>query len=195
MNKTLFLLYVAIAFFALACNPEDKQDPKDPENKTVTFNEENVKGIWEGGVAADFAQGYLQNWRIKFDGKSYITWHTHQTAGSINDEQQGLKTVGNKEEGTWAYSDGILTLTPKKRWASYAITSMSPMKYSYYEYNVETMEAANWYETDQSLIENGIESDLRDGTDWYIKKWKVVSFTETSLSIKINMDTFVFTKK
>ena len=129
------------------------------------------------------------------DDKNYTTWHTHQTAGSINDDEQGLKTVGNKEKGTWEYSDGVLTFTPKQQWASYAITSMSPMKYSYYEYNTETMEAVQWYETAESLIEQGIASDLAEGTDWYVKKWNVVSFTEDALSVRINRDTFKLDRK
>lgn len=193
MNKFYFPLILVIAAFGVACNPDDKNDT--PEDNTVNITEESLKGTWEGGVTADFAQGYPQNWRIEFDGKNYTTWHTHQTAGSINDDEQGLKTVGNKEKGTWEYSDGVLTLTPKQQWASYAITSLSPSKYSYYEYNTVTMEAVQWYETAQSLIESGIERDLEEGTDWYVKKWNVVSFTQTTLSVKINRDIFKLEKK
>ena len=192
MKKICHLLFASIIVTFFACNPEDK---KDPEDETIEITEASLKGIWEGGVEADFAQGYPQNWRIEFDGKNYTTWHTHQTAGSINDEVQGLKTVGNKEKGTWEYVGGFLVLTPKQQWASYAITSMSPQKYSYYEYNTETMEAVQWYETASVLIEDGIARDLRDGTDWYIKKWNVVSFTKSSLSIKINRDIFKLDKK
>ena len=57
------------------------------------------------------------------------------------------------------------------------------------------MEAVQWYETDQSLIESGIERDLEEGTDWYVKKWNVVSFTQTTLSVKINRDIFKLEKK
>ena len=90
MNKFYFPLLLAIAALGVACNPDDKNDT--PEDNTVSITEESLKGTWEGGVTADFAQGYPQNWRIEFDGKNYTTWHTHQTAGSINDDEQGLKT-------------------------------------------------------------------------------------------------------
>jgi hypothetical protein len=193
MNKLQYLLFAAIALIAVACNNDDKKDQED--EKTIEITEAFLNGTWEGGVEADLAQGYPQNWRIKFDGNEYTTWHTHQTVGTINDDVEGLKTVGNKEKGTWTYADGILTLTPQQQWASYAITSMTPMKYSYYEYNTETMEAVQWYETSASLIEMGIESDLQNDTDFYVKKLKVVSCTNNSISIKINMDTFKLDKK
>lgn len=109
--------------------------------------------------------------------------------------RKGLKTVGNKEKGTWEYADGILTLTPKEQWASYAITSLSPTKYSYYDYNTETMEAVQWYETASALIEDGIARDRQDGTDWYIKKWQIVSFKNDVLSVRINRDVFNLKKK
>ena len=193
MKRFLALMTAALALMAVSSCEETGKD--EPEDDKLEVNEGNLKGTWEGGVEHDFAQGYAQKWRIQFDGQNYTTWHTHQTAGSINDDVQGLKTVGNKEKGTWAYADGVLTLTPKEQYASYAITSMSPTKYSYYQYNEETMEAVQWYETSSALIEDGIARDIADGTDWYISKWKNVALTKTTLTIKINMDTFVLNKK
>lgn len=172
------------------------QSLKTPEiPDEVEISEEALKGTWDGEVEHDFAQGYYQRWRIAFDGNSYTSWHTHQTAGATGDDVQGLKTVGNKEQGTWEYKDGTLVLTPSKQWASYVITSMSPTKYTYYNYNIETMESDQWYETPDYVLQQGIERDLQDGTDWYISKWLVTDFTNTQLSIMINRDTFKLTKQ
>ena len=191
MKKLIALAGFAALLLAAACDPTD-----GPENKDkVEVNATHLAGTWEGGLEHDFAQGYPQQWRFKFEGDQYTSWHTHQTAGSINDDEQGLKTVGNKEKGTWTYENGQLILTPSEQYASYAITSMSPTKYSYYEYNTETMEAVQWYETSSAVIESGIERDIQDGTDWYIHKYPVVSLTKKALSIKINKDTFVLEKK
>ena len=193
MKKLLALAGIAAMLFAVvACDPSEN-NPE--ENNKLEVNIDNLAGTWEGGVEHDFAQGYPQQWRFKFEGDTYTTWHTHQTAGTINDEVQGLKTVGNKEKGTWAYEDGKLVLTPTEQYASYAITSMNPQKYSYYEYNTETMEAVQWYETSSYLIESGIERDKEEGTDWYLHKYAIVSLTKKALSVKINMDTFVLEKK
>ena len=185
MNKFYFPLLLAIAALGVACNPDDKNDT--PEDNTVSITEESLKGTWEGGVTAGNGDRGV---RGEFVGLP------DQVPGFREiDDEQGLKTVGNKEKGTWEYSNGVLTLTPKQQWASYAITSLSPSKYSYYEYNTVTMEAVQWYETAQSLIESGIERDLEEGTDWYVKKWNVVSFTQTTLSVKINRDIFKLEKK
>ena len=164
------------------------------DDKTPEVTEAKLKGIWDGSLEQDFAQGYLQRWRIQFDGKNYTSWHTHQTVGTIYDEP-GLKTVGNKEKGTWKYDDGVLVLTPTNQYASYVITSMDPMKHTFYNYNPETMECDEWYETPEILIQEGIERDLQDGTDFYISKWPVVGFTDSELSIKVNMDVFVLKKQ
>jgi hypothetical protein len=193
MKKFLALAGIAAAMlFAVACDPNDD----DPIREDYDLTIDDLAGTWEGEVEHDFAQGYYQKWRIKFEGDKYTTWHTHQMVGTINDEDQGLKTVGNKEKGTWVFDEGYIILTPSEQYASYAITSMSPQKYSYYEYNTETMESVQWYETSSYFIEEGIKRDLEDGTDWYIKKWWVSGFTENkALSVKINMDTFVLEKK
>lgn len=101
-------------------------------------------------------------------------------------------------KGTWAYADGVLILTPKEQFASY-FQKMNP-DYSlggntYYDYNEETMEAVQWYVTPQSIIESGVESDTAEGSDWYISRWKNVVLTKTTLTIRINRDTFVLEKK
>jgi len=209
----LLLSLFTAAFTLTACGGDDdetNEPPKkeQPDNQgngddnntpTVTVSAETLKGTWDGAVEHDFAQGYYQRWRFHFDGKNYTSWHTHQTVGSVKDDVQGLKTVGNKEQGTWEYKDGMLVLTPEKMWASYyfAMTSIQTGdgKYVYYNYNTETMEADQWYETSEAVIKSGIERDLQDNTDWYIKKWPVLSLTKTELSVKINMDTFKLTKQ
>lgn len=191
MKRILAILTAALSLMAVSCEGNKSEDDDDD---TIEVTEANLQGTWEGAVEHDFGQGYPQKWRIQINGKEYTTWHTHQTAGTTYDEVQGLKTVGNKEKGTWAYADGVLTLTPKEQYASY-YQKMNP-DYSlsgnvYYEYNEETMEAVQWYVTPQSIIESGVA----EGSDWYISRWKNVVLTKTALTIKINMDTFVLTKK
>ena len=195
MKRILAILTAALALMAVSCEGNKSEDDDDD---TIEVTEANLQGTWEGAVEHDFGQGYPQKWRIQINGKEYTTWHTHQTAGTTYDEVQGLKTVGNKEKGTWAYADGVLTLTPKEQYASY-YQKMNPdhslSGNVYYEYNEETMEAVQWYVTPQSIIESGVESDTAEGSDWYISRWKNVVLTKTALTIKINMDTFVLTKK
>ena len=199
MKKFLALAGIAAAmFFTVSCDPENINDNNKDDKDVIEINAENLAGTWEGGVEHDFAQGYPQKWRIQIDGENYTTWHTHQTAGSTLDVVQGLKTVGNKEKGTWAYADGVLILTPKEQFASY-FQKMNPDYsldgYTYYDYNEETMEAVQWYVTPQSIIESGVESDTAEGSDWYISRWKNVVLTKTTLTIRINRDTFVLEKK
>lgn len=184
MKRILSFLTAALALMAVsACDHTGKDDP----DEKLEVNETNLKGTWEGGVERDFGQGYPQKWRIQFDGKSYTTWHTTQTLGSTNDEIQGLKTVGDKEKGTWEFADGVLTLTPKEQYASY-YQVMNPDYtlggYVYYAYNEDTMEALQWYERPQSLVSPSFTSN-----------WKNVVLTKTTLTIKINMDIFVLEKK
>ena len=200
MKRLIALLAVTLALLAIYSCEKTKQD--EPEDETLEVNEANLKGTWEGGVEHDFAQGYYQRWRIQFDGKNYTSWHTHLTAGSTKDDVQGVKTVGNKEQGTWEYVDGALVLTPKKMWASYyfAMTSIQTGdgKYVYYNYNPETMEADEWYETPEDLVKAGVEQDLNASNPiayMYIKSWPVVGFADTELSIKINMDVFKLDKQ
>jgi predicted DNA-binding protein len=212
MKNFFYAAIAALALLTVSCGSDDDENLTPPQensngnengngnqtstqDETVTVSEETLRGTWDGFLERDFAQGYYQRWRIEFDGVNYTTWHSHQTAGSINDDVQGLKTVGNKEQGTWEYADGVLKLTPKKQWASYVITSMSPTKYTYYNYNLETMESDQWYETSEYFIKEGIERDIEEGTDWYIKKWTVVSMKQNELSLRINKDVFKLTKQ
>lgn len=191
MKKLLVIAGFAALLFATACMPID-----NPEKKYgLQITAENLAGTWEGSVDRDRAQGYYQKWRFKFDGNNYTFWHTYQTSGTINDDVQGIKTVGSKEKGTWACENGNLVLTPSEIYASFAITSMNPQKYSYYEYNPETMEAVQWYQTSSEQIEKGIKEDLEDGTEWYVKKWAIVYLTQTELKLQINREAFILDKK
>ena len=204
LNLWLLASFFVAAFTLTACGSDEDDDnaSKPPKNETVKVTEETIKGTWDGALEHDFAQGYYQRWRLQFDGKNYTSWHTHLTAGSIKDDEQGVKTVGNKEQGTWEYVDGALVLTPKKRWASYyfAMTSLQTGggKYVYYNYNPETMEADQWYEISEDLVKYGVEQDLKASSSeayMYIKSWPVVGFTEKELSVKINMDVFKLYKQ
>ena len=147
----------------------------------------------------DFAQGYYQRWRVQFDGKNYTAWHTHQIVGTIYNEDMSLKTVGDKEQGTWEYKDGALILTPKKMWASYYLTAKSiddfKTYYVYRNYNTDTMESNEWYEISEALVNSGVERDLENGTDFYLKKWPVAGFTKTDLSVRVNRDVFKLNKQ
>lgn len=170
----------------------------EPIDEAVAVTEASLKGTWDGVIERDFAQGYYQHRRFSFDGKNYVSWHTHQTAGSVNDSEQGLKTVGDKEQGTWEYVDGRLVLTPTKQWASYYITAQSlndPQYYVFLNYNPETMECDEWYETPESIIQSGIERDLQSNTDWYIHKYEVSDLTKSQLLLRINMDVFTLVKQ
>ena len=118
MKRILAILTAALALMAVSCEGNKSEDDDD----TIEVTEANLQGTWEGAVEHDHGQGYPQKWRIQINGKDYTTWHTHQTAGSSYDDVQGLKTVGNKEKGTWVYAGGVLTLTPNEQYASYAIT-------------------------------------------------------------------------
>ena len=208
LNLWLLVSLFVAAFTLSACGDDDgngnndNNDNRPPKDETVKVTEETLKGTWDGALEHDFAQGYYQRWRIQFDGKNYISWHTHLTAGSTKDDVQGLKTVGNKEQGTWEYVDGALVLTPKKMWASYyfAMTSIQTGegKYVYYNYNTETMEADQWHEFSEDLVKQGVEQDLKASNPeayMYIKYWSVVSLTKSELSLKINRDVFKLEKK
>ena len=198
MNFWLCASLFVTAFTLSACGDDDNNINEPPKVETVKVTEETLKGTWDATIEHDMAQGYSQRRRLYFDGKNYTSWHTHLTAGTINDADQGLKTVGNKEQGTWEYVDGKLILTPSKQWASYYLTAKSlndPYYTVYLDYNAETMESSEWYETSESIIKDGVARDIRDNTDWYIQKWSVVSLTKTELSLKINMDVFKLSKQ
>ena len=199
LNPWLFLSLFVAAFTLSACG--DDKDDNPPKDEKIEVTEANLKGIWDGSLEHDFAQGYYQRWRVQFDGKNYTAWHTHQIVGTIYNEDMSLKTVGNKEQGTWEYKDDILILTPKKMWASHYLTAKTindPYYTVYLDYNPETMECTEWYETSEFLIQQGIKDDLKDGingNETTISVWPVVGFTKTDLSVRINKDIFKLNKK
>lgn len=196
LNLWLFLSLFVAAFTLSACG--DDKDDNPPKDESLAVTESNLKGIWDGSVERDFAQGYYQRWRVQFDGKNYTAWHTHQIVGTIYNEDMSLKTVGDKEQGTWEYKDGALILTPKKMWASYYLTAKSiddfKTYYVYRNYNTDTMESNEWYEISEASVNSGVERDLKNGTDFYLKKWSVAGFTKTDLSVRINKDIFKLNK-
>jgi hypothetical protein len=197
LNLLLFLSLFVAAFTLSACG--DDKDDNPPKDEKIEVTEANLKGTWDGSLEHDFAQGYYQRWRVQFDGKNYTAWHTHQITGTIYNEDMSLKTVGDKEQGTWEYKDGALILTPKKMWASYYLTAKSiddyKMYYVYRNYNTDTMESNEWYEISEASVKSGVERDLENGTDFYLKKWPVAGFTKTELTVKVNMDVFKLNKK
>jgi len=198
LNFCLFLSLFVAAFTLSACGDDNDDGNKPPKDESLAVTESNLKGIWDGSLERDFAQGYYQRWRVQFDGKNYTAWHTHQITGTIYNEDMSLKTVGDKEQGTWEYKDGALILTPKKMWASYYLTAKSiddyKMYYVYRNYNTDTMESNEWYEISEALVKSGVERDLENGTDFYLKKWPVASLTKTDLTVKVNMDVFKLNK-
>ena len=198
LNFCLFLSLFVAAFTLSACGDDNDDGNKPPKDESLAVTESNLKGIWDGSLERDFAQGYYQRWRVQFDGKNYTAWHTHQITGTIYNEDMSLKTVGDKEQGTWEYKDGALILTPKKMWASYYLTAKSiddyKMYYVYRNYNTDTMESNEWYEISEALVKSGVERDLENGTDFYLKKWPVVGLTKTDLTVKVNMDVFKLNK-
>ena len=196
LNLLLFLSLFVAAFTLSACG--DDKDDNPPKDESLAVTEANLKGIWDGSLERDFAQGYYQRWRVQFDGKNYTAWHTHQITGTIYNEDMSLKTVGDKEQGTWEYKDGALILTPKKMWASYYLTAKSiddyKTYYVYRNYNTDTMESNEWYEISEASVKSGVERELENGTDFYLKKWPVVGLTKTDLTVKVNMDVFKLNK-
>lgn len=176
--KTKYYVYALfIAVFCLAaCNGDA------PDTEVVEINETTLKGTWEGSVEHDMAQGYTQKYRIAFDGNTYTVWHMYQEIVRVSGEYK-LENVGNKESGTWEYADGVLTMTPKKQFASHFISSMSPLEYTIYVYDVDTMESNPWYETPEYFVETAEKTT-----------WTVVLRGDT-LEAKINMDTFQLKKK
>ena len=197
LNLWLFASLFVAAFTLSACG--DDKDDNPPKDEKIEVTEANLKGTWDGSLEHDFAQGYYQRWRVQFDGKNYTAWHTHQITGTIYNEDMSLKTVGDKEQGTWEYKDGALILTPKKMWASYYLTAKSiddfKTYYVYRNYNTDTMESNEWYEISEASVKSGVERDLENGTDFYLKKWPVAGFTKTELTVKVNMDVFKLNKK
>lgn len=179
--KRLFVLAGIIILamtLAVACDPEPKNE------ETLEVNETNLAGTWEKYIEHDFARGYEQKYRITFSGKNYTMWHMYQELKREDGEWKGLTYVGDKYTGTWEYVNGVLKLTHKTASSSYFISNMSPLEYTYYSYNVETMESTPWYETREELVKT-----------FEMPEWPVKSLTKTVLTVKINMDTFALEKK
>lgn len=181
MKKLLLLAGVfAAMLFAVSCNPIE--DPEEKNSLLVTA--ENLAGTWEAFVEHDFAQGYQQKYRIKFDGESYTMWHMHQEPQCIDGVYGSLVCVGDKYSGKWEYSGGKLVLTHSAWSASSFISNMNPLSYTYYSYNVDTMESNPWYESSEWVVST-LDKD----------EWTVIFLSKTQLKVKINMDTFVLEKK
>lgn len=208
MKKIFYAFMASVLLMSFSCGGDDDDDtPSKPQEQqeqggddqtevlTLEVNAGNLLGTWDGFVEHDFYQNYYQRWRIKFNGENYTRWHTSQMIGTIYDDVQGLKTVGDKEEGTWKYADGVLTLTPIRQWSSHYISNLEHPKYTYLEYNTETMECENWFASDEVLTKQGVERDLVEGSDFYISYWNITSLTHTVLTVKINKDVFKLQKQ
>ena len=172
---TLALAGFAAMLFAVSCNNDENTEPLD-------VNEGNLAGTWEQTIEHDYAQGYMQKYRVKFEGKNYTMWHMYQEIETIDGKYGGLVCVGDKYTGTWEYSGGKLVFTHKTWSASSFINSINPLSYTYYDYNVDTMESNPWY-----------ESQFADTLDPL--EWPVISLTYATLTVRINMDTFALAKK
>lgn len=153
-------------------------------SENIVLDETTLAGTWEGGIEHDFGQGYARKYRITFSGNNFTMWQMHQVAKMVNGEYTEVVNVGNKYSGTWESSGSTLKFTAQKAYASYFISNMSPLEYTYYNYNAETMESDPWYETPEILVST-IE----------IQDWAVNMLTSSSLTVKINMDTFILDKK
>ena len=175
MKRLFALAGIAAMLLAVACTPDDNKD-------SLEVTEGNLSGTWEQTIEHDFAQGYSQKYRVKFEGKNYTLWHMHQEVETIDGKYGGLVCVGDKYTGTWEYSGGKLVFTHKTWCASSFISSMNPLSYTYYDYNVDTMESNPWY-----------ESQFADTLDPL--EWPVISLTSATLTVRINMDTFALAKK
>lgn len=180
--KRLFIILgvAALAFFAVSCMKKDAEGG----DATTEVNETTLKGTWEIDIPADYAQGYHRKYRITFDGQDYTLWTMHQMATFTEEKQDGIHDVGNKESGSWTFAGGSLTLKAKKMFASYFISNMSPLEYTFYDYNVETMESNPWFETMEELVAT-MEPTV----------WTHVSVRNNQLRARINMDNVVFEKK
>lgn len=171
MKKYILLsLLCALPLLFAACQ---KNDPKKEETQ---INENTLRGTWEGSVDHDHGQGYQQKYRVTFDGSSYTMWHMHQEA-----DKDGLHNVGDKYKGTWSYANGKITFKATEWYASYFISNLSPLEYTFYNYNVNTMESDPWYE---SKMAGSLDDEV----------W-TVSLKGSELQARINMDTFILKKK
>ena len=172
MKKYLLLtLLCALPLFFAACEKNNNSTKEETQ-----INESTLRGTWEGAVEHDFGQGCKQKYRVSFDGKAYTMWHMYQNA-----DKDGLHDVGDKYQGSWEYAGGRITFKATAWSASYFISSISPLEYTYYDYNVNTMESNPWYVSSFA--------DTLEDAVW------TVSLKGNELQAKINMDTFVLMKK
>ncbi len=174
--KKLLTLIGSILFLLLPVSCDKvKTEPDNDEIK--------LEGTWEGSIEADMAQGYRQKYRVTFNGDNYTLWHMHQEF-LPQDGKHSLYDVGQKETGTWTYSDGQLVFTPKTRSDSYYMTGINPPEYVINPYNVDTMEANPWHEWPENQVSH---LDKR--------VWTNLSQRGNKLNARINMDLFTLTKK
>ena len=162
---------------AAACNPIE--DPDEKNSLLVTA--ENLAGTWEAFIDHDYAQGYQRKYRVQFDGTGYTMWCMHQEPECIDGKYGSLVYLGDKYSGTWEYSGGKIVYTASKWYCSSFISSLSPLSYTYYSYNVETMESDPWKEGSAQFLDKD--------------EWTVIYLSKSELKVKINMDTVVLKKK
>ena len=185
MKKLFYLAAIAMMTLAASCTGSKDDQNDTPPDETLEVNAANLAGTWEAFVEHDFAQGYMQKYRITFGGNAeYTMWHMYQELKRENGEWKGLTEVGDKFSGTWEYTGTNLELTHKKAYASYYISNMSPLEYTYNPYNVETMEANPWQEYSEFSVSTMEKLE-----------WRVISLTKDALTVKINMYTFKLEKK
>ena len=170
-------MLAAVALFA-ACN----QDPNDE----ITYPEESeLVGTWDGS-SEGFSEGHGKRYRITFEGKSFTRWECQYEYGKLSEGGSDVSfRVTIKESGTWTYTNGILTLTPDKKWNSYIVHCDQYAKPLWYEcgtLNEATLESDTWWE---------INGGLWDST-WVLTK------AEKKIHVEIkytNMDRFNMEKQ
>ena len=154
-----------------------------PANQEQSLTPDQLRGTWEGQINWEdepvYANGY--KYRLAFNGTSYTLWRLSYNTEN-GDGQPKSTLVANKEGGTWTHVNGKLHLTPTYQIASYAITNMSPLQYSYYDIDPATWEweTSQWYATAPDLV---FESD-----------WTLY-LAGNNLLVVPNMDLIVFDKK
>ena len=86
----------------------------------------------------------------------------------------------------WKYQDGVLTLTPDKRWNSYIVHANqygTPLYNEVSSINETTLEASTWYEINGSALWSSVWALTKVGDTIYVE-------------IKnTNMDYFIIEKK
>lgn len=138
--KRVLLILAAVALFA-ACN-------LDTEENTAV-QESDLVGTWDGS-SEGFAEGHGKRYRITFDGKNFTRWECQYEYGKLEEGGADVSIkVCVKESGTWTFDNGILTLTPEKKWNSYIVHCdmyAKPLWYECATLNETTLEADRWWE-------------------------------------------------